>query len=134
MQGQCLCGAVRIATADTRDIHACHCGTCRNWSSSPAFALFADKPDINGQEHIRHYQSSEWAERAFCATCGTHLYYHLLNSTHYYLYAGLFKEQSFTLQTQIYIDSQAPYATLAADTPKLTEAQFLASLQNAEQP
>lgn len=129
MQGQCLCKAVTITVADTRELHACHCGMCRSWSGGgAAFALSAENPDIRGAEHIRHYQSSEWAERAFCEQCGTHLYYHLSNTPQYYLYAGLFQDQPFELATQIYIDYQAPYAALAADTPTMTEAEFLSHI------
>lgn len=128
MQGQCLCQAVTITTPDTHDIHACHCRMCRTWSGGAGFAFAAPVPEIQGAEHIRHYQSSEWAERAFCAQCGTHLYYHLIGTPQYYLYAGVFADAAFTLTSQIYIDCQADYAALAAKTPQLTEAEFLASI------
>ena len=36
------------------------------------------------------FRSSEWAERGFCSGCGTHLFYHLLQSNEYILPAGLF--------------------------------------------
>lgn len=134
MQGHCLCHAVAITTDATPELHACHCGMCRQWSGSPAFAFAAQNPDIQGAEHIRRYQSSDWAERAFCAHCGTHLYYHLLGTDDYYLYAGLFPHEKFTLKSQIFIDCQADYAALAADTPKLSEAQFLATMQAEEPP
>ncbi|EOD55490.1 hypothetical protein G113_08660 [Aeromonas molluscorum 848] len=66
------------------------------------------------------YRSSEWAERGFCPTCGTHLFYHLLPTGEYILPAGLFQEQSFELTCQIFIDEKPGFYALKNDTPTLT--------------
>ena len=69
------------------------------------------------------YRSSDWAERGFCATCGTHLFYHLLPSDEYILPAGLFQDQAFRLASQIFIDEKPDFYELRNDTPTLTGQQ-----------
>ena len=56
----------------------CRCSMCRKWGGGPFFALDGQQAvTISGEEHVRRYGSSEWAERAFCSECGTHLFYRL---------------------------------------------------------
>lgn len=69
------------------------------------------------------YRSSEWAERGFCATCGTHLFYLLLPSREYILPAGLFQDQEFTLTNEIFIDEKPGYYALKNETEKMTGQQ-----------
>lgn len=128
MKAKCLCGAVSLDVEHDRHVHACHCRMCRTWSSGASFSLTAVKPPkIDGEESITRYRSSEWAERAFCKNCGTHLFYRFLPNDSYFVFAGLFADDAdFALQKQIFIDAKAPYYDLANDTPKLTEAEFMA--------
>ena len=99
---------------------------CRKWSGGAGFSLYAQGIVTADSEHITSYQSSAWGERAFCKTCGTHLYFHQLGADNYYLFAGLFDVVPFKLASQIFIDKKSGYYELANDTPKLTEAEFLA--------
>jgi hypothetical protein len=71
------------------------------------------------------YASSEWAERAFCKQCGTHLYYKLLATGEYFVPAGAFESDNFALASQIYIDKKPAYYAFANQTPMLTEQQVL---------
>lgn len=87
---------------------------------------------FSGQHPPTTYRSSEWAERGFCPTCGTHLFYHLLPSDEYILPAGLFHEQSFDVANQIFIDEKPEYYELANDTPKLTGEQVFAQFTQAQ--
>ncbi|HCJ16022.1 MAG TPA: hypothetical protein DHV57_01240, partial [Hyphomonas sp.] len=78
------------------------------------------------------YQSSDWAERAFCKTCGSHLYYHLKFHDHFALSAGLFQEADLSkLSQQIFIDEKAAYYDLANDTPMLTGEEAFAAFEAA---
>ena len=85
-------------------------------------------PDVqfHGAEHISVFASSEWAQRAFCNKCGTHLYYKLLASGEYYVPAGLFDSDDFELASQIYVDRMPGYYAFANQTPMLTEQQVIA--------
>ncbi len=126
MKAQCLCKAVTIETADNQELHACHCNHCRKWGGSAGFTVMVQGIKTNDTDHISTYQSAEWGERAFCKTCGSHLYFHQFGTDNYYVSAGLFDDVDFKLQSQIFIDKKAGYYELANDTPKLTEAEFIA--------
>lgn len=126
MKGSCLCGAVTITAPDLNEIAACHCGMCRRWGGGPFMTLHAGS-DVTVQGPVKTYRSSDWAERAFCAECGTHLYYHLLPVNDYILSAGLFDESSgFLFKRQIFVDRKPDNYDFANDTEKLTEAQVFA--------
>lgn len=127
MQGHCLCGAVHWHCPDSRETSACHCASCRRWGGGPMLSVHCG-PDVQftGAEHIRRYASSDWAERAFCQRCGSHLYYKLLATGEHYIPAGAMDTQVLELTSQIYIDKKPPYYALANDTPMLTEQQVLA--------
>ncbi|RMH93500.1 GFA family protein [Lysobacter pythonis] len=126
MKGSCLCGAIEVTAPDQDDIGLCHCGMCRRWSGGPFFALHLGTHVEFGGGKPSTYRSSEWAERGFCPTCGTHLFYRLLSSNEYILSAGLFHERPFHLGSQIFIDEKPDWYELANQTPKLTGAQAFA--------
>lgn len=126
MNGPCLCGAVQITAPAVKEIGACHCGFCRRWGGGPLLALHCGADvTFSGSEPIGIYASSEWAERAFCKQCGTHLYYRLLSSGEYFVPAGVFDATDFKMASQIYIDSKPVYYDFANQTPMLTELEVL---------
>lgn len=126
MNGHCLCGAVSFTSPDAREIGACHCGYCRRWGGGRLLAVHCG-PNVEFQrtDDIAVYASSDWAERAFCRKCGTHLYYKLLATGEYFVPAGTFDSNDFELASQIYIDKKPPYYSFANDTPMLTEQQVI---------
>lgn len=126
MKGHCLCGAVRFTSPEVKEIGACHCGVCRRWGGGPMLAVHCG-PDVrfDGAENIAVYASSQWAERAFCKACGTHLYYRLLATGEHFVPAGVFESGDFELAIQIYIDKKPGYYAFANQTPTLTERQFI---------
>jgi hypothetical protein len=126
INGHCMCGAVRFTSADARDIGVCHCGFCRRWGGGPLLAVHCG-PDVRfeGTQHIGIYKSSDWAERAFCARCGTHLYYKFLATGDYFVPAGAFESNDFRLASQIYIDNKPAYYDFANQTAMLTEQQVI---------
>ena len=136
MQAHCLCGAVRFTAPDAREIGACHCGFCRRWGGGPLLAVHCGADvQFSGQEHIAVYASSDWAERAFCSRCGTHLFYRLLASNEHFLSAGLFQDEpGMQLVQQIYIDEKPAYYALANATPVLTGAQVEAQYADPAAP
>lgn len=133
IKGHCLCGAVTISVPEacTHDVGVCHCGMCRQWGSGPLMAVECKQGVvIEGEENITHYRSSEWAERTFCRTCGTHLYYLLLDSQSYELSAGLFPDNQQRLVTQIYVESKPDFYDFSQQTPMLTEKDILEQLSH----
>lgn len=134
MEGQCLCGAITVQTPDKTSIDACHCGMCRRWGGGPALGIFCGTDvHINGLDKLKVYQSSEWAERAFCGECGTHIFYKLLPDQSYFMPAGLFQgDLEFEFTEQIFIDMKPNYYEFANQTLTMTEAEVLAKFAATE--
>ena len=82
---------------------------------------------FTGTQKPTTYQSSDWAERGFCSTCGTHLFYHLLPTDEYVLTAGLFENDiGFEMTSQIFIDQKPDYYAFANETPTMTGEEAFA--------
>ncbi|HRQ64903.1 MAG TPA: GFA family protein [Xanthomonadaceae bacterium] len=127
--GHCLCGAVKVFVKPAgTGIGVCHCGMCRRWTGGPLFALDCGSDlRIEGIEHVRTFASSDWAERAFCGTCGSHLYYRARQSNQHHLPVGLLDDQTpWKLDQQIFIDSKPGFYDLANKTENLTGAEVFA--------
>lgn len=126
--GQCLCGAVTVRATFEPHVGACHCGMCRRWGGGPLLAVDCGDAAFEGGE-ITRFRSSEWAERGFCAKCGTHLFYYLVPGKRYILPVGLFDEQAgLAFDGEIYIDAKPDFYAFAGERKRLTEAEFLASI------
>lgn len=128
MKGNCLCGAVSITAPDTTRVSACHCEMCRRWGGGPLLAVHCDASvEIEGHNNISCFSSSDWAERAFCSSCGTHLYYRIKGSDGYILFAGFFGGQiAFEFAEQIFTDSKPHYYEFANETENLTGEEVFA--------
>jgi hypothetical protein len=129
INGSCLCEAVTIEVApDKKIFDACHCGMCRKWGGGPVFTIESSiDAKLSGEEFITVYDSSDWAERAFCKRCGTHLFYRLKNSKMWNFCAGLFKEtEHFKFHLQIFTDFKPANYDFANKTEMMTEAEVMA--------
>ncbi|ULB11068.1 GFA family protein [Cereibacter azotoformans] len=133
--GHCLCGAVAVAvTRASHEIGACHCEMCRRWTGSAFVTMMVPEAalTVTGADHVRRYASSGWAERCFCGTCGSTLWYRLTAPgmpRDHYLAAGLLDDLSgIRLAHEIYIDRKPDAWSFAGPTHQMTEAEFLATL------
>lgn len=128
MKGTCLCGSVSIAAADHTDMTACHCGMCQRWGGGPLLSVHCGSDvQIAGIESVTVFKSSDWAERGFCAKCGTHLYYKLIPANEYIAPAGLFQDGTeLTFTEQIFIDKKPRYYEFSNQTSQLTETEVFA--------
>jgi hypothetical protein len=78
VRGSCLCGRVKFETsAEIHLMSHCHCAICRKFSGS-AYLTFARTDArgfrwVQGDEHIRIFESSEGCIRCFCEHCGSPL-------------------------------------------------------------
>lgn len=123
MKGSCLCGKIEIEAADASDLGLCHCSMCRRWSGGPMFAVHCGTDVSFSGDEPSTFASSDWAERGFCATCGTHLFYHLLPNDEYVLPAGLFQDVEFKFTSEIFIDEKPAYYEFSNESEKLTGQQ-----------
>ncbi|MGE4336188.1 MAG: GFA family protein [Pigmentiphaga sp.] len=127
--GHCLCGAVNLFVSIERPaMAACHCTRCRRWGGGPALGIETHQaPRIEGEQHLRVYDSSEWADRAFCGQCGSHLFYRLKDGTLYSLSAGLFDASGdWPFELQIFVDEKPANYHFANSTREMTGAEVFA--------
>lgn len=127
--GRCLCGAVKFtAVPKARHIDACHCGMCRRAVGGPLMAVtLAAAPLIEDESALRVYQSSDWAERLFCGTCGSNLFYRLRDGRMHSVNAGALDDLGeFEFTTEIFIDEKPGFYSFAGETRKLTGAEVYA--------
>jgi hypothetical protein len=130
MRGKCLCGAVRFTAEEVETgAHCCHCSMCRSWSGGPALSVGVGTVTFDGEENITRYQSSAWAERGFCGKCGSNLFFKVKDPEQYIMWLGVFEDLTpFHLEGEIYIDDKPAAYALAGDHPRMTGAEFLASI------
>lgn len=81
---------------------------------------------FENQDGVQNYESSAWAERGFCKSCGTHLYYRLKGNGQYIIPAGLFEDQDLSFDHQIFIDEKPHYYDFANKTETMTGAEVFA--------
>jgi hypothetical protein len=126
--GRCLCGAVSFTAAKVEpQHHACHCGMCRRWAGGPVLAAAVEGVEFSGVENLGRSSSSEWAQRGFCKTCGSSLFYYLVPANQYLISVGAFDDASqFHLALEIFSDRKPTGYAFAGDHPRWTEAETLA--------
>lgn len=124
--GGCLCGAVRYsAMIESERFGACHCPMCLKWTGGPllnvrASATFEGTPTV--------YASSDWAERGFCSTCGSSLFYRLRTSEGplHLAFGSLDNAEGLTFTHQVFIDRKPKGYAFQNETKTMTAAQVLA--------
>lgn len=124
--GRCLCGAVKFAAEQVEvEHHACHCDMCRKWSGgSGFFGARCDGVTFESTKHIGRFASSEWADRGFCTSCGTTLFYFLKPAQSYMMSVGAFDDPSpFKLVREIFIDRKPAGYAFAGEHERWTEAE-----------
>jgi len=124
--GGCLCGKVRFTAENVEhDFDTCHCAMCRKWCSSPFFTAMVSGVTFEDDEHLRIYDSSNWAERGFCKSCGSNLFYRL-KSGQYFVSVGAFDDPApFKLVREVYIDHKPGGYAFEGELLQLTEAQVI---------
>ncbi|MBP7240682.1 GFA family protein [Amaricoccus sp.] len=131
MRGSCVCGACRFEAdlAPGTEFHACHCETCRRWTGSVNFSVEVAPDAIRFDEPpaIAALRTSDWAERTWCARCGSNLFYRLTvgpKAGWMYLSLGLLDDPgAIPFGGEIYIDRKPETYALAGDHSRLTKAE-----------
>lgn len=126
IKGHCLCGAVTVRVAHHGGFTgACHCRMCQRWSGAlfVSFPAPADAVTVTGE--VARYQSTPFAERAFCPRCGSHLWMRNTDGDSYDLMPGLFDAaRDIPLKSEIYTDRALPGLALAGDHKRATRAEY----------
>ena len=120
--GNCLCGAVTYkVTGPLRPVVCCHCEQCRK-SSGHYVAASASKIDnlhIGGEDNLAWYRSSSKAQRGFCNTCGSNLFWRPDHQRYISIMAGtLDRPTGLTTACHIYVDMASDYYAIADGLPQ----------------
>jgi hypothetical protein len=102
---------------------------CRRWGGGPLLAVEVAHDDIDwsGAEAVSVYDSSPWAERGFCARCGTHLFYRIKATGTLEVPHGLFDgDLPVRLASEIFADRASHAYAFAGDRPRLSETETIA--------
>ncbi|MEM8655129.1 MAG: GFA family protein [Pseudomonadota bacterium] len=132
--GSCICGAVTFTvTEPITETGACHCGMCRKWSGGVFLGVRVPKGGIKieGADNLTVYTSSAWAERAFCKTCGSSIFYRVtapgpMNGEMHVGLGTLSDASGIPLTGEIYIDLKPDgYAFAGEGLHQMTEAEVV---------
>ena len=129
IKGRCLCGAVTVTVENvSKNVGVCHCDMCRRWSGGLWMTVdCGTQVSIGGESNVKVFNSSDWAERAFCHQCGSHLYYRLKQSNQYIMSVGIFADiKDLVFDHQIFIDEKPYYYSFREDTENMTGAEVFA--------
>lgn len=133
LEGRCLCGAVKITvTAFQPEIDICHCRMCQRWGGAFYAGLEIDAYEVEGEEAVTVYRSSDWAERAFCSQCGSNLWFEFLPTGGRTFLAGLFElPEGLPIKHQIFVDEKPDWYDLAQQSAMKTGAEIIAEAKAA---
>jgi hypothetical protein len=123
--GRCLCGAVTFQIlGPVCDITACHCTQCRRTSGH--FAAMASAPsksiELLSSGGLRWFKSSTFAERGFCATCGSNLFWRELAGEQTSITAGcLDSPTGLKIAKHIFIADKGDYYVIDDGAPRFAQ-------------
>jgi len=111
--GGCLCGAVRYKIEEPfREVIACHCRQCRK-SSGHYLAATAVAPEhfhLINEDGLKWFRASNTAQRGFCGTCGSTLFWKPDSGDRICIFAGsLDDDTGLKLTAHIYADDKGGY-------------------------
>ncbi len=121
--GGCLCGAVRYEAGEAPLRTAyCHCRMCQKAGGAP-FAVgvfFRSEAFRITRGEAKFYKSSDFAERGFCATCGSRLIYRACGDPFVSVEVGsLDRPGDVTPEYHTGVESRVPWLTVDDDLPRL---------------
>lgn len=137
-----MCGAVRFTATDVPDTFGvCHCEMCRRWSGSAFVNVEVPVGSISwsSEAQIATLQTSDWAERAWCRRCGSHLYWRMTEQNEYSstvdIPLGLFDDPNgFTMRSEIWIDEKPDsFAYVDNGHAKLTRSECVAKFPRLDE-
>ena len=123
--GTCECGAIRYAiTGPLRRVVYCHCGQCRRTSGHyvAATACATEHLVLQNEEGLRWYRSSTFAQRGFCKTCGSSLFWRPDHGEYVAIMAGtLDVPTGLVSREHIHLDDASDYYTVTDGLPQFPQ-------------
>ena len=119
--GGCLCGAIRYeVNAPKSENWYCHCRMCQKWTGSAvATDAIIAKSDIRiTKGEPKFYRSSSFAERGFCADCGSPMFFRALKDEWISIQTGTLDDPEWAPPTGHYgIEGKISWLTIVDDLP-----------------
>ncbi len=116
MRGSCECGAVTyVLSGPLRPVVGCHCAQCRKTSGHYVAATqsAADDFTLTQDVGLKWYRSSPTAQRGFCGTCGSSLFWREDGTDHISIMAGTIDGPTcLTMDRHIHADTKGDYYDL----------------------
>jgi hypothetical protein len=120
--GRCLCGAVRYEVrGPLRDVVLCHCEECRRWHGHVCATTAVRRGDlkVEGEAALRWIdspRSDTHAQRAFCASCGSSMFWSAPGSDTISIAAGtLDAPTGLRVASHWYVSQASDYYELPGD-------------------
>lgn len=122
-RGSCLCGAVRYEVrGQLRDVVACHCGQCRKQTGHFYAATDCLNEDLTIHDpdgQLRWYAASDFAQRGFCGTCGSALFWRRDGAANTSVLAGsLDDDGGIRMERHIFVGDKGEYYEIADGLPQ----------------
>ncbi len=122
VEGGCYCGRVRYrATGVSRQVTECHCSQCRKQAGHryAGTGAKASNIEIEGVTNVTWYRASPDAERGFCSTCGSHLFWKPSNEDYIGILAASVDEPSgLRMAKHIFVDDKGDYYEIMDGLPQ----------------
>ncbi len=124
VSGECYCGKVRYhASRVSPEVTECHCSQCRK-QSGHRYATIGTKAgdvEIDGADNVTWFRSSENAERGFCSTCGSHLFWKSLSDDEMAILAASIDEPTgLHVASHIFVNDKGDYYDITDGLPQFT--------------
>jgi hypothetical protein len=98
---------------------------CQRWSGGLFLCFNADAAGVTVDGPVTRFASSDFAERAFCSVCGSHLWMRDSTGRAYDLMPGLFHElHDQPLRSEVYSDRAMASVRLQGDHRRATQAEY----------
>ena len=124
--GQCMCGAVKFTVETPETFAICFCKMCQQWASGMFMGLRTTAFEVTEGE-VSVYRSSDWADRGFCATCGSNIYYHARDHGTPNVALGTLDDTSgLENAVRYYIEKKPEGLELGGNVKSMTEAECIA--------
>ena len=119
-RGQCRCGAITFQTnATPQGPSVCHCGQCRRQSGHLWASAYVPKAALTITGPVRWYDSSDTAQRGFCPTCGSFLFWHAhAEDTMSFALGALDAPTGLRLEKHIFTADKGDYYDIADGVPQ----------------
>ncbi|MCH7932112.1 MAG: GFA family protein [Proteobacteria bacterium] len=122
VSGGCYCGRVRYrASGVSRQVTECHCSECRKQAGHRHASTGAKSSDIeiDGTANVTWYRASPDAERGFCSTCGSHLFWKPSNEDYIAILAASIDEPTgLRMAKHIFVDDKGDYYEITDGLPQ----------------